>query len=73
VYAPGGGAFTVDLSAMPAARTLSIEWFDPATGKAITAATVAAGSSAQKFVPPFSGDAVLYLVDTAARKASGTH
>jgi Family of unknown function (DUF6298)/Putative collagen-binding domain of a collagenase len=73
VYAPDGGAFTVDLSAMPATRSLSVEWFNPATGKAIAAAKVAAGSSAQTFTPLFSGDAVLYLVDTAARKAAGTH
>jgi hypothetical protein len=32
VYAPKGGRFTVDLSAMPASRTLTMEWFDPSTG-----------------------------------------
>lgn len=68
VYAPSGGPFTVDLSAMPASRRLAVEWFDPATGKAITEAPLAAGSPAQPFTPPFTGDAVLYLVDTAGHR-----
>lgn len=65
IYAPGGGPFTVDLSAMPGSRSLSVEWFNPATGQAMTAKPVAAGSTTQTFTPPFSGDTVLYLVDTA--------
>src|SRR5262249_36090490 len=64
VYAPSGGSFTVDLSAMPGSRTLSVEWFSPATGATLAAASVPAGSS-RSFTPPFSGDAVLYLVDSA--------
>lgn len=65
VYAPEGGQFTVDLSAMPGTRKLAVEWFNPGTGKASSQDPVTAGSSAQSFTPPFSGDAVLYLVDTA--------
>ena len=65
VYAPFGGKFTVDLSAMPASRTLKSEWFNPSTGSVIEGRTIPAGSAAQGFTPPFSGDAVLYLVDTA--------
>lgn len=65
VYAPEGGAFTVDLSAMPGSRTLSVTWLNPATGEEIHGKPVAAGSTAQRFAPPFSGDAVLYLVDAA--------
>jgi hypothetical protein len=65
VYAPGGGPFTVNLSAMSNRRTLSVEWFDPSTGKAVAGETVAAGSTAQVFTPPFRGDAVLYLVDSS--------
>ncbi len=65
VYAPSGGKFTVDLSAMPASRTLKVEWFNPSTGAAIAGKTLHAGSPAQVFTPPFSGDAVLYLVDSA--------
>lgn len=64
VYAPSGGSFTVDVSAMPAARKLAVEWFNPATGASVAGNPVSAGSSSQSFTPPFSGDAVLYLVDT---------
>jgi hypothetical protein len=64
VYTPDGGAFTVDLSAMPSSRSLSVEWLNPSTGGEIQAKRIAAGSTAQTFVPPFRGDAVLYLVDT---------
>lgn len=73
VYAPAGGSFTVDLSAMSSARTLAVEWFNPATGTATPGESVPAGSSAHEFTPPFSGDAVLYLVDTAGHSTSGTH
>ena len=65
VYAPSGGAFTVNLSAMSAARKFKVEWFNPATGATAAGITIAAGSSSQSFTPPFSGDSVLYLVDTA--------
>ena len=64
-YAPNGGSFTMDLSAMSSARRLAVEWFNPATGATISEDSIAAGSSLQSFSPPFSGDAVLFLVDTA--------
>jgi hypothetical protein len=70
VYAPNGGSFNVNLSAMSASRALSVEWFNPSTGIATSAEPVPAGSSSQTFRPPFSGDAVLYLVDTAGHAAS---
>jgi len=73
VYAPSGGSFTVNLSAMSASRTLSVEWFNPSTGAAITGDPIPAGSSSQSFSPPFSGDAVLYMVDKAGRAAPGRH
>jgi hypothetical protein len=41
-----------------------VEWFDPGTGTTTSGGTVSAGS-VQSFSPPFSGDAVLYLVDSA--------
>jgi len=63
VYAPSGGPFTVNLSAMPGSRTLSVEWFNPSAGVAIPGDPIPAGSSSQSFNPPFNGDAVLYLVD----------
>jgi Putative collagen-binding domain of a collagenase len=65
VYAPSGGPFTVDLSAIPATRTLSVEWFNPDSGATITGTPISSGLAAQSFTPPFRGDAVLYLVDTA--------
>jgi hypothetical protein len=65
VYAPNGGSFTVNLSAMSNSRTLNVEWFNPSTGVTTTASPIPAGSSSQSFTPPFAGDAVLYLVDTA--------
>jgi hypothetical protein len=71
VYAPAGGSFTVDLSAMSGSRKLSVEWFNPWTGAAITGDPIPAGSSSQSFNPPFSGDAVLYVVDTAGHATSG--
>jgi hypothetical protein len=67
-YAPAGGAFTLDLSAMPNSRRLAVEWFNPASGQTITERPINAGSHSQWFSPPFSGDAVLYLVDTAGHR-----
>jgi len=64
VYAPSGGSFTVDLTAMPKARELAVEWFNPSTGAIIVKDSIRSGSS-QRFTAPFSGDAVLYLVDIA--------
>jgi hypothetical protein len=73
VYAPAGGTFTVDLSAMPGSRQLAVEWFNPATGAEMKAGAVAAGSSKQAFNPPFAGDAVLILTDAAAGRSSGAN
>ena len=70
VYAPSGGSFTVDLSAMPSSRMLNVEWFDPSSGTTTTIDPVAAGSPPQSFTPPFTGDAVLYLVDTSGHNAA---
>ena len=63
VYQPGGGGFTVNLSATT--QMLNVEWLNPSTGAVTTGTPVRGGSSAQAFTPPFSGDAVLYLVDSA--------
>jgi hypothetical protein len=43
---------------------LKVEWFNPATGVSTVHASISAGSKSQEFIPPFCGDAVLYLVDT---------
>jgi hypothetical protein len=67
-YAPFGGSFTINLSAMPDTRMLSVEWFNPATGTTTIQSPIPAGSASQSFSPPFSGDAVLYLVDTEGHR-----
>jgi len=64
VYAPSGGTFTVDLTAMPATRTLTVEWFNPTTGVTTAGTSVSAGAT-RSFAAPFGGNAVLYLVDAA--------
>ena len=69
VYALSGGTFTVNLAAMPSSRTLSVEWLNPSTGAVTTGAPVAAGAT-RSFTAPFSGDAVLYLVDSAGHAGS---
>ena len=62
VYAPSGGTFTVNLSATT--RSLNVEWFSPATG-ATTSGGAITGGATKTFTAPFSGDAVLYIVDAA--------
>ena len=62
VYAPNGGTFTVNLSVTT--RVLNVEWFDPSSGTTTSGGNVSGGSTIS-FTPPFSGDAVLYLVDAA--------
>src|SRR5437867_2562542 len=71
VYAPSGDSFTIDLSAMSGSRSLVLEWFNQSTGASIIGNPIPSGSSSQSFTPPFSGDAVLYLVDTAGHATSG--
>jgi hypothetical protein len=68
VYAPAEGAFSIDLSAMPSSRRLAVEWFNPADGTTVTLDSIAAGPSSHSFSAPFSGDAVLFLVDTAGHR-----
>ncbi len=55
---------------MSSSRTLKVEWFNPATGVTTAGASIPAGSSSQSFTPPFTGDAVLYLVDSAGHAGS---
>ncbi len=73
IYSPSGGSFSVDLSAMPASRTLAVEWFNPSTGATIAGKPISSGSSSQLFAPPFPQGAVLYLVDSAGHAASTEH
>jgi len=66
VYAPSGGAFTVNLGSATG-RTMNYEWFDPSTGRVISTGTLAGGNSSQPFSTPAAilTDSVLYLVDSA--------
>ncbi len=69
LYAPSGGTFTVNLSAT--SRVLNVEWLNPSTGAVSSGGTVTGGAT-RSFTTPFSGDAVLYLVDSAGHAgASG--
>lgn len=72
VYAPSGGPITVDLSAMSTSRVLKVEWFNPSTGATVLGRPITAGSPSQSLTPPFSGDAVLYLVDAAGHATSSS-
>jgi hypothetical protein len=63
VYQPKCGEFTVELPA----GTYAVEWFDPATGRASAGGNVTGGAKRQ-FIPPFDGDAVLYLKRRNAEK-----
>ena len=58
VYQPGAGAFTV----MVAAGTYQLEWFDPANAHVAQTTSVTVEAGSRTFTPPFSGDAVLLLV-----------
>jgi hypothetical protein len=62
VYAPSGGTITVNLSATT--RAMNVLWLNPATGATSVGASITGGST-QSFTAPFSGDAVLYIVDAA--------
>lgn len=58
IYSPTGGTAIVDLSQVKG--TLSIEWFNPSNGLTTTGTSTTGGGN-RSFVPPFAGDAVLYL------------
>src|SRR5262249_10461188 len=66
VYAPSGGAFSVNLSNR--SGRLTAEWFDPASGNTRTGGEVAGGASSS-FTPPFPGDAVLFLSGRAVGRS----
>ena len=59
----------MDLSAMPSRADAGGRMVQPRDrSHDISQTPIPAGSSSQSFNPPFSGDAVLYLVDTAGHK-----
>jgi len=62
VYAPGGGSFNVDLPS----GNYSYEWFNPNRAMLVNTGCIKASGGSQSFLPPFSGDAVLYLVSSTS-------
>jgi hypothetical protein len=58
VYAPTGGAITVNLSGF--VGSTPYEWYDPKTGTYAAGGTLNGGQS-HTVSPPFSGDAVLHV------------
>ena len=58
VYSPGDESVIVDLSATEG--ELAVEWFDPSNGTIIDGIKTTGGGY-RSFVPPFPGDAVLYI------------
>ncbi len=62
VYSPNGSSITVDLSAVSSLKTLTVEWFNPATGATISGGSTNGGTT-RSFNAPFSGSAVLYIHD----------
>lgn len=58
IYALNNNGITVDLSL--ASGKFNVEWFNPLTG-ASTLGDTATGGTLRPFIPPFDGDAVLYL------------
>jgi len=68
VYLPDGGSVDVDLSSSP--LDLSVEWFDPLDGSTHAGEAIQGGDSSESFSAPFSGDAVLYIFDTALSQST---
>lgn len=57
VYQPNSGSFTVNV----AAQTYDFEWWNPQTNTLASSGTITASAGNHTFIPPFSGDAVLWL------------
>jgi hypothetical protein len=58
VYEPNGGSFTVNLRP----GRYKYEWFNPSAALVTDTGFVSASGGDRSFTPPFSGDAVLYLI-----------
>jgi hypothetical protein len=71
VYAPSGGSFTLDLSAMSGSARLAVGVVQP-IHRSVKQRKVHFRWLLRTIIhSPFSGDAVLYLVDTAGHATSG--
>ncbi|TMQ05007.1 MAG: hypothetical protein E6J90_50100 [Deltaproteobacteria bacterium] len=58
VYQPSSGAFTLNVLA----GAYQLEWFNPATGRVAQSGMTTLPAEQHTFTPPFSGDAVLLLL-----------
>lgn len=58
VYQPSSGSFTVNLPS----GDYHYEWFNPDTGDIVGNGDINSTGGNKSFTPPFSGDAVLYIV-----------
>jgi hypothetical protein len=58
VYQPGSGSFTLRVLA----GAYQLEWFNPATGRVAQTGMTTLPAEQHTFTPPFSGDAVLLLL-----------
>jgi hypothetical protein len=58
VYSPIGGSVIVDLSATEG--EVEVEWFNPSNGSIVNGMTTTGGGH-RLFVPPFNGEAVIYI------------
>jgi hypothetical protein len=64
VFIPGGEPVRVNLTGVR--DSVSVEWFDPATGETIRSRATP-GGTARSFTAPFPGDAVLFLQADTSR------
>jgi hypothetical protein len=64
------GAITLNLS--DTLGTFNVEWLDPIKGTRKQGDAIQGGAS-RSFVPPFSGDAILYLYNNNLKRAAHAH
>ncbi len=57
IYQPGSGSFDVSLTA----GTYNYEWFDAGNNRTEGTGAITVSSGSKSFIPPFTGQAVLYL------------
>jgi hypothetical protein len=68
VYQPRFESFTINL----VAGTYSYEWFNPSSGALYSKGSITVEAGNRSFIPPFDGDAVLYLKKAEFRQIDGT-
>jgi hypothetical protein len=68
VYQPRFESFTINL----VAGTYSYEWLNPSSGALYSQGSITVEAGDRSFIPPFDGDAVLYLKKAERRQIDGT-